>query len=213
MGGSPGEERPEGLEGLDELELDLLPVYFLDQAPSRRPRPPIPEAMRLLAPPASAWDCLQPRVRHCDQLWIDPSSPPKRPWSEGAVRRILDLPYPFALAALDAVFDDGPETVLRDGSASLALATRLTRATAGECWIPGDLHVHRRARPVRVELVLEPWSRHRTDLRLQARCHRGTVRLPRHYYDAAHDVIDALRRAIADGPIGLATRFGARAAC
>lgn len=204
--------RPGDDGGWTDVELDLLPVYLVEERPGRPWRRPLPEAFRLLAPPAAAFDQGAPRSRLRYQLWVDAAPSPRRPWTEGAVRRLVDLPFTTALDALAELLSDGPETILRDGSAWLALTPGRARATGAECWIPGALHVHRCGRPVRVELVLEPWSSTRTDVRLQVRCARGTTHLPRRYYDVAHDVIDAVRDAMEQGTFGLWSRFGSTTA-
>lgn len=182
-------------------ELERLREYVLDEdddddrARGRRSDRPFPDAFRLLAPPPSAWTTLRPRTRWRDQLWVDacPVVPPRpRPWPEGTVRRLVNVPFLVAVEALADALDEGD-------AAGLTVRAAAGWAGPGEVRVPGDLHLHhfqRCGRPVRVEVVLEPWSTTRSDLRLQVVCRHRSIRLPRHYYDAAHDAIDVVRTRI-----------------
>jgi hypothetical protein len=67
-------------------------------------------------------------------------------------------------------------------------------AESVELHVPSLLHVRHSPLVVPVDLALGAWSSTRSELRLDLlRRNRQRRRLPRHYFDAAHDVMDALR--------------------
>jgi hypothetical protein len=182
-------------------ELELLPLYVLDDVAAAGPEPgpapprfpPLPEGFRLLAPPTSARVGPPAGPRPRDLLWVDLARPPSRPSFDRSVHRLIDLPYAPTVAAVLDTHDQLPP------QARLAFDLAHARAADGELRLLGWLHVHRCGPPLAVDVVVQPWSRTRTDLWLQARCRRGRAGLPRRYFDVAHAAIDALRDAVDPG--------------
>jgi hypothetical protein len=134
--------------------------------------------------------------------WIAGGRRPRPRPGDGSVRRVLAVDAEAAARALAAFLGE----LVAHGDPSAVVAARavharlvLPAAAAG----PGLVHLRHRLHPVRVVLVVEPWSALRTDLRLDRidRPHRS-ARAMEHWYEGAHAVLDRLR-----GEIGL--RVGA----
>jgi hypothetical protein len=77
----------------------------------------------------------------------------------------------------------------------LELRLDATRFEGGIVRIPARLHGAWLPRAVPVELDVEAWSSSQSELRLQSRRRHGGARPSPRYFDAAHDVLDALRAA------------------
>lgn len=99
---------------------------------------------------------------------------PPPPWPDTAIHRFLDVRPERALAAATELWPDVAQT----GTA--------------ECRVPAALHFHRIGRGVQVELVIAPWTRSTTEVRLELR----TLRVPPGYFDAAHNVADTVSAAL-----------------
>jgi len=126
------------------------------------------------------------------------------------VRRVVDFPYTRALAALATACPDlhdrtqdtvggAPHerrAVVHADATWLSLIAPERGTYPSGLRLAGALRVHRFGPPLPVEVVVEPWSGNRTELRMQLRTRRGKLRLPRHYFDAAHPVMGALRDTI-----------------
>lgn len=134
--------------------------------------------------------------------WLDTPRPAQF-GTDFTVRRYVEFPFAGARHAIAAISAElatvttarrGPEAVVRARASWLAFAVpSVSPAPDEQLRLAGVLHVHRFGPPVPVEVVIEPWSSTRTELRLQVRTRRGRLRLPRRYFDAAHPVMIALR--------------------
>jgi hypothetical protein len=189
---------------IDEPDLESLPVYVVeeDSGPRRlRPGPVgVAYGTGASATGTSTWTC-ERTPQFTMPTWLDIDRRPPFLGTDYTVRRIIEMPLAPAIAALGDVYRDllagrathrGPTALVRKGDAVLAFA--INAEPEDDVWrIPGLLHVHRFRPPSSVELVVEVWSRSRTELRLQIRGHRSRVRYPRRYFDVAHPVMSALR--------------------
>ncbi len=156
-------------------------------------RLPLREAFRLLAPPPSSWNGPPVGPKPRELLWVDPVRAPARPSYDTSVQRLIEAPFATVVAALAVA-------LRRDGwPRGLVVDVAHARGADGELRLPAGLRLHRCGHPLDVDVVVRPWSRLRTQLWLQARCRRRQ-HLPRRYFDAAHDAVDALRRAIPPPP-------------
>jgi hypothetical protein len=135
-------------------------------------------------------------------LLFDIDRHPAQLGTDYTVRRVVDFPLAGALAALATISAErraapatrhGAAAVVRTAETWLAFAFPDRASAVGGLRLDGELHVHRFGPPVPVEVIVEPWSGDRTELRLQMRTRHGRLRLPRRYFDAAHPVMGALR--------------------
>jgi hypothetical protein len=180
------------LSRLDEevVLLEALPVAVADDGhaalPRRRSRPSVREAFRLLTPPASAWATPPGRA-----VWGGSEAAPwpgagwreRRAWPDCSVRRVLDLPFAEARASL-----------LRLGLATVQAA----RASTPECRVLLAVPVRHHVRAVAADVVVVPWSRARTEVRVELRPRRGRrLAVPRHWFDAAYPLLDDVAAALA----------------
>lgn len=123
-----------------------------------------------------------------------------RPWPDLVVRRLVRASLASATAALRSSVeppafpsvDHGTAQVGAAG-ASLTFAVPRTAASEGEYRLAGAVRARRRSRAVPVEVVIGPWSTATVEVRLQVRCRRHPPRLPRHYFDVAHLLLDEVR--------------------
>ena len=146
------------------------------------------------------------RGRALDRLtrivrWFDTPQPTQL-GTDYTVRRFVEHPFANAHQALVTVSSDhrvapsdrSAEAVVRTPASWLAFsAPQATPPLDDQVRLTGVLHAHRFGRPLRVEVVVEPWSAARTELRMQLRSRRGKLKLPKRYFDAAHPVMIALR--------------------
>lgn len=123
-------------------------------------------------------------------------------WSDQRLHRLVRLPPWDAVVALAQVLRategriDEPAPA---GGARARLRTRPGRLELspvpmvdGPPRFSGTLRMPAPGRSTRIELTLEPWSAHRSDLILQPQRGRFGPYLPRRYYDVAHRVMDEL---------------------
>jgi hypothetical protein len=191
--------------GIDGPDLESLPFYVVEDRSD--PRRLGPGAVGVTfgshdaaATGTSTWT-FERAPRFTMPTWLDIDRRPPLLGTDYTVRRIVEMSLAEAIGALGDVYCDllagrathrGPTALVRTGAAVLAFA--IDSGPVDEVWrIPGLLHVYRFRPPSSVELVVEVWSRSRTELRLQIRGHRSRVRYPRRYFDVAHPVMSALR--------------------
>jgi hypothetical protein len=158
------------------------------------------------ASPASPSSFTIERGRSLDRLtrivrWFDTPRPTQL-GTDYSVRRYVEHPFANAQRALVTVSadhrvgasDGGTDAVVRTPASWLSFASPEGASPAqDQLRLTGVLHAHRFGRPLRVEVVVEPWSSARTELRMQLRSRRGKLKLPQRYFDAAHPVMIALR--------------------
>ena len=187
-------------------DLEVLPVEAEAPTTSLRPvweslsptRFPAREAFAVLRPPASAWETTGgvPPAGH-DELWPTPAQgAAARPWPDCSVRRVLDVSF----GAVRAVVDDVLGATAAVGGVVVRGAGRSSSdsdmdSDTAERRIAAGLRVQLCSVPVAVEVVVAPWSRTRTELRLELRGRRR-LRIPRRYFDVADDVAERLRLGI-----------------
>jgi hypothetical protein len=142
------------------------------------------------------------RIVRVDDPPLVRAPPAAGSWPDQRLHRLVRLPPWDAAVALHEVLraatgrvDEPP----RERGARARLRTRpgrllIERTPAAEATLrfAGTLRMPAPGRAVPIELVLEPWSAHRSDLCLQPQRGRLGPRLPRRYYDVAHRVMDEL---------------------
>lgn len=142
------------------------------------------------------------RIRTYRQPWPNRGPQELRPWPDCSVRRIVEVTFPVAHAAVSefvaTLLDTparhrGPAVMVRGDPGWLEFRPTDAVTRHDEWRLPGALHLHRFGRPTPVELVLASWSAARSELRLELRCRRGISRVPPRYFDVAHAVMDELR--------------------
>ena len=173
-------------------DLEVIPIELEVGRPSPCPpgnRFPAGDAFAVLKPPPSAWASGDgvPPAGH-DELWPTPDEVAARPWPDCSVRRVLDLPFVVVGGVLDGA--------LRSVATTGRMTVRgCTRSCPDERRVLAGLRVQTCSVPVSVEVVAAPWSRTRTEVRLELRGRRR-LRLPRRYFDVADEVAERLRLAI-----------------
>ncbi len=132
-----------------------------------------------------------------------PGRSARQPWSDQRLHRLVRLSPWDAPPALHRVLHV-TRGVIRAAPAAprerrawrrtpaASLVLDLAAPVDSRLGTRGALHVHPWGRAIPVEVTLEPWSVHQSDLCLQPRRRRYGPHLPRGYYDAAHRVMDEL---------------------
>jgi len=117
-------------------------------------------------------------------------APTSAGWPDLRVHRLVRLPPLEAARGLHATL----VACGRAGSGHRSLSDLEVLGGTSNLGLAAALHVRRHGPGIPVELVLEPWSEHRTDLCLQLRRRPGRTgaHLPRRYFDVAHRVMDDL---------------------
>lgn len=124
-------------------------------------------------------------------------------WPDLRVHRLVRLPpHDAARGLLAALVARGGRVEAAASGRARGTRRRPDRPTGylevlgrtGTSTLAAALHVRRHGRSTPVEIVLEPWSAHRTDLCLEVRRRPGRtgLHLPRRYFDVAHRVMDEL---------------------
>jgi hypothetical protein len=177
--------------------IEMLPNYVdAATAPVR--------AGQLAAGPAGSTTVLIDRhadfAEHLPE-WLSRDRRPPQLGSDQTVRRVLWTSFTAAVGALADCEHDlviRPTTVRgracrhRRPLARLLL-TRITHRTGDLLAWEGALQVHLGRRALPVDVVLEPWSAERTEVRIQVPADGFRIRLPSTYFDAAHALVDRLR--------------------
>lgn len=187
----------------EPVVIELVP---LDGSPADagawRDRPP-PAGVGTLPSATTVLAALVTRALDTPDPPLVRSSGPGGAWPDLRVHRLVRLAPHDAARGLHAAL------LARDGRIVAAAPGRPPRSRRGPNGPPGylevlgrtgtwalaaALHVHRHGRATPVEIVLEPWSAHRTDLCLEVRRRPGRtgLHLPRRYFDVAHRVMDEL---------------------
>lgn len=147
--------------------------------------------------------------------WMGPDRRPPQLGTDFTVRRVLWTPFSSALVALDDMQESlgvRPSTYLGRRTARPRSMARLSLRRADAVrheellWIPATLHRRASGHAMPVDVIVEPWSVERTEVRMQVRGDRRRIRLPRDYFDVAHALIDRVR-------FEVEVRVGERSAC
>jgi len=134
--------------------------------------------------------------------WLEIDHRPGQIGTEYTVRRVIEADLQQTIAALERTHRDllaqpsthiGNRAVVRRGAASLIIELDPALVATDPIRLPAALPIRRCGPPEPVQLVIEPWSPRRTEVRLEIIHRHGRLRIPRRYFDVAHPSMSALR--------------------